>query len=311
MNYYPIIIIPKPLQHIKTAMPKIPKFREKQPRSPQIPQPIEIKLIFIESLAVIGISIGIGLVNLTIGIGVLVFGFIVIAIQALILKNNFPTRLQKYEQEVRAYPSKLEAFNQLKLEYDQEVERLQSPEYILEFRQRLLLDTLKQTKPHDGTNSKARRGMSEAKFVKHLNRYFDTNIYERLTLNIPNSPKPYSPDFAYIDRGLNLYIDIEIDEPYSHRQPIHFIGQDDRRNQFFIDRGWIVIRFCEEQVVRYPRQCCKAIAEVIADILGDGLELTRFENTPPLPKVKHWTRAESLTMIKNQARDRYLNSPHT
>jgi hypothetical protein len=87
------------------------------------------------------------------------------------------------------------------------------------------------------------------------------------------------------------------------------LGSDDRRNQFFISRGWVVIRFSEEQVVRYPLQCCRAIAEVIADILGDGLELTRFETATPLPQVKHWSKGEAIIMIKNQARDRYLNSP--
>ena len=68
-----------------------------------------------------------------------------------------------------------------------------------------------------------------------------------------------------------------------------------------------MIRFSEEQVVRYPLQCCRAIAEVIADILGDGLELTRFETTPPLPKIKHWSRGEAIIMIKEQVRDHYLN----
>jgi len=306
MTYYPIIIIPDRLQKLKSALPKVPKFQESQPRSPQIPHPIEIRLIGLESLAVLGLSLGLGIFNQILGIGFLVLALGAIAIQALILKNTYPSRLQKYEQELRDYPSKLEAYDRLKAEHNQEVESLLSPEKITEYRQRQLLDILKATKKHDGNNSKARRGMSEAKFAKHLKRYFDQNIYERLTLNIPNYANPYSPDFAYIDQALNLYIDIEIDEPYTRSKPIHFKGADDRRNQFFIARGWIVIRFCEEQVVRYPRQCCKAIAEVIADILGDNLELTRFGNTQNLPKIKHWSRGDSIIMIKNQARDRYL-----
>jgi very-short-patch-repair endonuclease len=311
MSHYPIIIIPKPLQKFKSVMPQVQKFQEPRPRSPKTPQPIEIKLIILETLGILGISLGLGFVNSLVALGFLVLGLIAIAIQSLILKSNYPDRLQKYEQDLQNYPHKLEDYDLLKAEHDEEVKRLLSPENITEFRQRQLLDILKQTKPHDGTNSKAKRGMSEAKFAKYLRRYFEDNIHERLTLSIPNSTHPYSPDFAYIDRGLNLYIDIEIDEPYSHSQPIHYVGSDDLRNQFFISRGWIVIRFSEEQIVRYPRQCCRAIAEVIDDILGDGLELTRFETTPPLPQVKHWSRGEAIIMIKNQARDRYLKSSHT
>lgn len=309
MSYYPIIIIPDRLKKLKTSIPKVPKFKESPPRSPRTPQPVEIKLIILEFLATFGISLSLGLIESFFTVAFLSLGLGAIAIQSIILKFNYPNRLEKYQRELKDYPSKLETYDRLKDEHDIEVKRLLSPENVIEFRQRQLLDILKQTKPHDGTNSKAKRGMSEAKFAKHLKRYFEDNIHERLSLTIPNSTYPYSPDFAYIDRGLNLYIDIEIDEPYSSSKPIHYRGKDDRRNQFFVSRGWIVIRFCEEQVVRYPRQCCKAIAEVIADILGDGLELTRFENTPPLPKIKHWTHGEAILAIKNQARDRYLNSP--
>ena len=31
---------------------------------------------------------------------------------------------------------------------------------------------------------------------------------------IPNYNKPYEPDIVLFDKNLNLYIDIEIDEPY-------------------------------------------------------------------------------------------------
>jgi hypothetical protein len=308
MSHYPIIIIPDRLKKLKSVMPKVPKFEESKPRSPRTPQQVEIKLIILELLVTFGMSLVLGSIESFFAVAILSLGLGAISIQSIILKNNYPTRLQKYEQELKDYPFKLETYDHLKTEHDLEVKRILSPENITEFRQRQLLDILKQTKPHDGNNSKAKRGMSEAKFAKHLKRYFEDNIHERLTLTIPNFPKPYSPDFAYIDRGLNLYIDIEIDEPYSSSKPIHYKGKDDRRNQFFISRGWIVIRFCEEQVVRYPRQCCKAIAEVIADIVGDSLELIRFENTPPLPQIKHWTNGEAIIMIKNQARDRYLKS---
>lgn len=305
LSYYPIILIPQALQKVKTAQPPLPKFREKLPRSPQPPQPIEFKLICLEVLGLTTLVLPLGFLNGLIAAGLMGLGFIAIALQTWLLKNNFPRRYQSYEVALAAYPAKLENFRQLQWQHQQHIQTLQSPDYIQEFRQRLLLEILGHTKPQDGNNSKARRGISEAKFGRHLRRYFGDNIHERLYLNIPNFPEPYSPDFAYIDRGLKLYIDIEIDEPYTNRQPIHFIGKDERRNQFFLERGWLVIRFCEEQVIRYPRQCCKVIAQVIADILGDELELSRFKDTPDLPKIKLWTYKEALQMIRNQARDRY------
>jgi hypothetical protein len=192
MTYYPIIIIPKPLQRLKSAIPQVPKFQEPQPRSPKTPQSIEIKLIFLETFTISGISLGLGLLNLLVGIGFLVLGFGAIAIQSLIFKSKYPDRLQQYEQDLKDYPHKLETYDRLKTEHNEEVQRILSPENITEFRQRQLLDVLKQTKSHNGTNSKAKRGMSEAKFAKYLRRYFEENIHERLTLSIPNSTYPYS-----------------------------------------------------------------------------------------------------------------------
>ena len=41
-------------------------------------------------------------------------------------------------------------------------------------------------------------------------------------------------------------------------------------------------RFSEEQVVRWPRSCCKAIALVLAQVTGDGSMLNQFAYAPDL-----------------------------
>lgn len=68
----------------------------------------------------------------------------------------------------------------------------------------------------------------------------------------------------------SLSIDIEIDEPYvgNTKAPHHCIdqGKDDIRNEFFTNGNWVVIRFSEKQVVKYPRSCCKVIASVVARV---------------------------------------------
>jgi very-short-patch-repair endonuclease len=44
---------------------------------------------------------------------------------------------------------------------------------------------------------------------------------------------------------------------------------DDRRNQFFLDRGCVSIRFAEEQIIKHPHSCAAAIAQLIANITND------------------------------------------
>ena len=120
-----------------------------------------------------------------------------------------------------------------------------------------------------------RQGYKDADFKKYLDAAF-CNILQvdDNTLISPNTAAVYSPDISLIEiaDGLNLYIDIEIDEPYegkndiANRRPIHYRGYDDNRNNTFANSGWIVIRFAEIQVHKCPEACCQFIAGVISKI---------------------------------------------
>jgi len=164
---------------------------------------------------------------------------------------------------------------------------------------------LKTTKPHDRTNQ-ATQGASERHFKIHLDRYFPKRIRLDLALSIPDFPKPYTVDFAY-QHPSGLRIDIEIDEPYVYtsKQPIHYQGKDDKRNQAFLDRGWVVIRFAESQVIQQPESCCKEIAKIIAEALADPALLKPFAQVPELTPVPHWTQAEAEEMARQNTRNRY------
>lgn len=217
--------------------------------------------------------------------------------------TTFSQRKQKHQHKIANYrQDKQERERQERLYYQQKQ---------TEFRRKLVLKALSKTIPHDGNQSKAYNGDSEAKFYSYLRKYFGKKIYTRLTLNIPNFHHPYSPDFTYIERQINLYIDIEIDEPYSYkdkkRKPIHYINTDVKRDRFFLERGWIVIRFSEEQIVRYPESCCQTIAETIADLLSDNSLLNQFRNVPSLQKMKQWTKDEAEEMARTDYRKTYLS----
>src|SRR5690606_24915237 len=77
-----------------------------------------------------------------------------------------------------------------------------------------------------------------------------------------------------------LYIDIEIDEPYDgvYRYPTHCIKfeetskQDDIRDLFFVESGWMVIRFTEKQVHLQARDCIEYIKNVINSISSQAFD---------------------------------------
>lgn len=172
--------------------------------------------------------------------------------------------------------------------------------------------SLSQTLRPIGQHAKPPRGHSESQFEQDLWRYFLGKIHAGVMVQNPQRQQPYVPDFAYIDPALNLHIDIEVDEPYTHdlRQPLHFLHcpKDQQRNQFFLNSGWVVIRFSEQQVVKSPESCCKTIASTIATLTGDSALMNAFRQVPTLKPDRRWTQSEAQKMAEASVRDRYLYS---
>lgn len=157
--------------------------------------------------------------------------------------------------------------------------------------------------------STAQQGVSERTFYYWLLRYFP-QVCQGGEFPIPDTGLRYSADFILYHKKSGLAIDLEIDEPYEGRSgtPHHCSDdpKDARRNQFFLERNWVVVRFSEWQVVKHPVSCCKVIASVVAQITGDYSILIPFQGIADLPPCKQWTTKEAARMAKERYRDTYL-----
>lgn len=311
MGHYPIILIPPQIQRVNSELPPKPVFSESRPQEPgEEPKKVKATVIAVEATAVTIPSIAMTSQGATApGLLLLLAGAGAIAAQAWRQITTYPKRKQKYRREVAVYRENLQEYDRKKSLHEKKVRASQSPERVAEFQYKLVLDILSRTVSCDGNGSNARRGSSEARFGKYLRQYFPELIHTGLTLKIPNFDYPYTPDFAYIDDRLNLHLDIEIDEPYVYHsgEPTHYLyaTKDQRRNNFFIDRGWIVIRFSEEQVISYPHSCCKTIAQVIGQTIKNESILNQFANIPDLQKQRQWTETEAREMAEKRIRDKY------
>lgn len=160
-------------------------------------------------------------------------------------------------------------------------------------------------------------GVSESQFKKYLENFFSSNknirLYDDRFLVISENTAPYEPDFSLIDEAtgnLNMFIDIEIDEPYDGktREPLHFIGLDHQRNQFFTKRGWIVIRFSEKQIVENPTGCCKFIADAIKRINNNFQISNELMNASTLVTDEFWSKEQSEYWAGINYRESYLKT---
>lgn len=159
---------------------------------------------------------------------------------------------------------------------------------------------------------KALRGHTEAGFQSMIENYFGATftISGNHALPTSASSRPYEPDISMISRkqGANLFLDIEIDEPYAaiKRNPMHCAGEDDMRDVFFNDRGWIVIRFTEKQVATAKTNCLAFIAKAIKRLD------TNFEIPSALigladpPQESQWTTLQAQKWEKEKHREGYL-----
>jgi len=154
------------------------------------------------------------------------------------------------------------------------------------------------------------KGYKENDFFNEIkNQITEIELTNNVHMVIPNFNKPYEPDIVLFDKNLNLYIDIEIDEPYDgyFRYPTHCINieeddkQDNIRDLFFTESGWIVIRFTEKQVHCQANDCICYIKNVINSIYNqDFINDTKCENE------NQWDYNQCIQWQKIFYREKYL-----
>ena len=153
-------------------------------------------------------------------------------------------------------------------------------------------------------------GASERAFGQVLEKFFPGRVKAQLRLPIPNWDGAYSTDFTISFPELGVWIDVEIDEPYDYKtgKPTHCSDdeRDRNRNSFFLLNNWIVVRFSEEQVVRYPESCCKEIALVIRRVTGIEKYVHDLPEATSLAISPMWTSRQARKMAKAKVRDKYL-----
>lgn len=153
------------------------------------------------------------------------------------------------------------------------------------------------------------RGVSETYFLNYLNNYFKNNVHTKLCIVDESFDGiPFSPDFLVIYPEFKIYFDIEIDEPYigNNGNPIHFIGSnDDYRNTFFLKNRWIVIRFAEIQIIKYPDICCEIIQATIDSIKSDN-QIDKKSIKSRIENFACWDKDEANRLAYIRFRNKYL-----
>lgn len=147
------------------------------------------------------------------------------------------------------------------------------------------------------------KGVLEKYFYQYLKKSFGNLVTNSFDLKIK-----FCPDFILIDELNKIKIAIEIDEPYSFelRKPIHLKNSHEYKHSVYGNNGWFVIRFAEEQIVRYPEKCCEEIINLRKKIIIKA-NLSELSKTKYSSIIKEeWDESEAKFYEKNKLREKYL-----
>ncbi|MGK7945862.1 MAG: hypothetical protein AB4058_15475 [Microcystaceae cyanobacterium] len=337
MSQYPLIVLPNPLTDLTppTTSKPVKPTHPVAPRKPQLlppaPQPLNIQRLIIHSLIATMISITLGgiisLIDASVGGGLgiclLLVSLGIIYLQALGEKASFSRRLRQYEELQLSYLRHFESYSQQLAQYEQAKQiyptALQAyqdslplwQQEIEQFRE-ILSHKLNHPRSYQTLEIKPKKSYAEQRFEAVLNKYFLPHIKTDLSLQTTNDDQEFdlTPDFVYLDQEINLYIAIEIDEPYSHqtREPTHYLGLELEQIQhdLLLEELWVIIRFSEEQVVKNPQSCCQVIAQVIEQTTGDDTTFLSLQNESELLPTQRWNYEEALAMEQKDYRKTYL-----
>ena len=321
MMRYPEIYYSDEVKRILNSKPPLPE-KPKEPRKVTMPSIPSEK----------GDSLGCAIVVLVVSIVLFIVGAMTKTFQlsmvcSFIMIISFfvvgiaTNRKRAYEDDLRQYynaQAKQKEYTKQYAEYQKQLGKYQenikdmtSEANLQTYRQKAILSFLSnRTTPvfSDCDTENVKKGISEDYFAKELSKEFDVLTNQKVEID---ETYFYYPDILLIHN--NIYIDIEIDEPYSidDEIPIHYIDKggysvDKDRNDDFTSEGFEIIRFSEEQIYRNPDECITVIKKFL-----NSFETADYKNItdPKTFSMPKWTKDDAIKMAFKKYRNCYLNHP--
>lgn len=252
----------------------------------------------------------------------LIMGIICIPLffSLLINGDGYEEELSKYNEELQKFPQRqqeykflLEKYEKDQLQYKSLCDRIMSPAKLSEFRGGIIRKKLELLQPYfmdvEDTDV-VKRGASESYFVEVLQHCFWEDLDSEVITDkkVPVGDTFYYPDIVFKTPN-GIYIDIEIDEPYNGAtgEPIHYttngLSIDYKRNKFFQEHGWVVVRFAEKQIFDNPRACVEFLLKLENCILEMSFDDLCISDDFVCPK---WNEKLSHMWAYRKFRDSYV-----
>jgi len=324
---YPIVILSDDVSGILEKRPH-------EPQKPADPKKESLKYVYFIILFV-GLVFSYLICGLTVSSfkdGEIRYGLIVAGFMLILLFFTFCSLVMIYDATIgnkvrrKKWEKKIEQWEVSHKKWERSIANIKN-ETFCQIRKQEIVTLLENRDPetiyNNENKSVAKKGITEEWFLFYIKKqielmggtlslnykiqrsYIKKHLTKEMMLGDLLNPVFYYPDIAIAIN--NLYIDIEIDEPYSmdSRLPIHCIGSDDYRNTYVTSQGWEVIRFAESQIVEYPEKCLSTIIDVIKHI-KQGMFGKPFIDYNEKWITPQWNEESAMDMAKRNYRESYL-----
>jgi hypothetical protein len=176
----------------------------------------------------------------------------------------------QYAQRWREYRDRMDRLQ--RQQWEEEFERtrwarLQTPEGIAQYRRQKIREQLVASMPAQPCREE----------VQPIDQHFALTLHEYFPHQVALGK---GSGLMLIDVESGLQIGIIIDE-----QPQRVAGMASGsfiEDDLYLDRNWVVARFTAEQVNQAADSCCKALAEIYAELLQEQEWLRPFSQVPDL-----------------------------
>lgn len=138
----------------------------------------------------------------------------------------------------------------------------------------------------------------------------DYIVSSEVRMNTGSVNRPFDLDLALLHRkDPCIRINIEIDEPYASfsREAKHCDGDDTLRDDYFLERGWMVLRFSESQVHQLMGGCLRFVSECLKGIDPNFEPPPVLLSYSPLKNQPLWNLVQAQKWEKASYRESYIN----
>jgi hypothetical protein len=151
-------------------------------------------------------------------------------------------------------------------------QNVSNQEWVFNKKKEKILSIFKNSTTPIYSHNNQKIGKSEVFFYNILKNKFGDKILRNSVIDFFETGRAYIPDIIYTDTKNKIFIDIEIDEPYSfeNKEPIHYlqnsVHSDEERDKYFLENYWLIIRFSEMQIIQNHSECINTIELVLKGI---------------------------------------------